>query len=175
MFDRLSIAELQEKYPYVQWLEYVNDLTFPYILNENDLVCIENPTYLHAVENLLTKTPKRVIANYLIWRAIDASAKFLNKEIRDTRLLFTKACNGIKESRPDEERCIKLMMNKDNAMLPGISAMYVNNYFHKDTRDKVAEIVSVFKDTYGSVVQKVIFFIANHEINLTIFVIYSLG
>ena len=50
-----------------------------------------NPGYLISLEYLLNKTPKKVIANYMIWKFIEASTPYLTQQFRDKRYEFKKA------------------------------------------------------------------------------------
>lgn len=56
----MSISELQEKYPSVPWLEYINKLLHPVTtVNEDEIVIVNVLSYLSDFEELIAKTPKR--------------------------------------------------------------------------------------------------------------------
>lgn len=57
----MTVEELQETYPFIPWLEYLNNvLDIPDIeINEDEVVNVAEPKYLNELSSLLRKTPKK--------------------------------------------------------------------------------------------------------------------
>ncbi|XP_058810369.1 neprilysin-2-like isoform X1 [Phymastichus coffea] len=154
--DRLTIKQLQQVYPNISWLEYLNNLTYPnFMVDETFEVRLESSIYLAGVQGLLANTTRRVVANYMIWRVIDDSIDYLNDEIRNKKLLFKKASNGVLESESRQADCLDKMITRGAGLLQGISAMYVKNLFKNNTQRKVGEIVSDIYNRYKNVLQNI--------------------
>lgn len=112
--------------------------------------------YLRGVEEILHKTNKRTIANYMIWRAIDESVEYLSDQIRNRKRQFYKVITGsISTVTSRGQVCIRKMLQRDEGLLPGVSAMYIKAYFHDDAKNKVASMVSDFHNYYKEILEKV--------------------
>lgn len=56
----MTIRELQDKYPQMNWLEYMNTLLAPdNHIDEDEIVIVNVPSYISEFMTLIEKTPKR--------------------------------------------------------------------------------------------------------------------
>ena len=95
LYNPYTLEQLQQKYPYVQWVEYINALLpSPLSVDENEVVVVSCPSYFESLGQLLQDTPKRTIANYMMWRVVDFSSFFLTEEFRERQLLYSTAVTG---------------------------------------------------------------------------------
>lgn len=80
MYNPFTIQKLQEAYPYLNWLNYINSfLPNGFHVTESEVVINQSPKYFQQLQNILSSTPKRTIANYLLWRAAITSGAFTQK------------------------------------------------------------------------------------------------
>lgn len=76
------------KYP---WLEYINDMTAPIARFENhSTISVDDSDFPGLVSQRLNKTDKRTVANFMIWRVISQSVKYLPDEYREQFYEFSK-------------------------------------------------------------------------------------
>lgn len=135
----------------------MNDITKPMsFFNENDFIYVENPMYVRDVKQILGNTTNRILANYMIWKVIDESVDYLNDEIRSKKLLVDKAASGISKIDSREKECVKKMIDKDEGLLPAMSAMYIKTYLKNEEKIKVQNMVTELHGYYKEVLQKVI-------------------
>lgn len=60
LYNPSTIKEIQKKYNYVEWLDYINALLPPNLqVKEDEQVIISVPTFFADLENILKTTPKR--------------------------------------------------------------------------------------------------------------------
>lgn len=91
----MTIRQLQKKYPTIPWLEYINTILFPNaVVNEDEIVIVYAPAYISKLETLLEKTPKRVQANYILWRVVVSSVGSLTEQLRRRQLAFFTTVDG---------------------------------------------------------------------------------
>lgn len=103
----MTFGELQEKFPYLNWLEYArtfmpSDVT----IDENEPVVVGLLEFFEQLEGILKNMDKRTVANYLIWRSIFTVSKNLNKEMLELRLKFSEILDGKKKQEPLHIECI---------------------------------------------------------------------
>ncbi|XP_026465148.1 neprilysin-2-like [Ctenocephalides felis] len=109
LYNPHTIAELQEKFPLVQWLDYINVLLPEGLkVTENEVVVVNVPSYLTKLEKLLKETPKRVQANYALWRVTAFSIFFLTDDLRKRQLQYATALSGRTEQESRWKECVDL-------------------------------------------------------------------
>lgn len=100
---------MQEKYPSIPWMEYINKLLPPSIQITSDEVIVNSvPSFIKGLEQLLATTPKRVLGNYLGWRAASASVNYLTEELRKRQLEYGTVLSGKTERESRWKECIDI-------------------------------------------------------------------
>ncbi|KAJ3649739.1 hypothetical protein Zmor_021463 [Zophobas morio] len=78
----ITIAEVQQKWQNINWLELINHLTKKK-LSDDQLVAFYVENYMPELDKLLKQTTKRTQVNYVMWKLVEAYSPFLSKRIRD--------------------------------------------------------------------------------------------
>lgn len=105
----MKIKDVQVKYPYIPWVEYINALLPEGLsVDENEIIVVSVPTYFEELGKLLEQTPKRIIANYLMWRLTAFSSFFLTENLRNRQLIYSTALSGKQEQEPRWKECIDI-------------------------------------------------------------------
>lgn len=109
LYHPTSIKELQEKYPYIQWLEYINAL-MPSTLqvDENEVISVTVPTFFEKLGDILNATPKRTMANYFLWRIILATSGATTNQLFKHKVQFYKDVYGLQSEQPRWKECIQV-------------------------------------------------------------------
>lgn len=109
----MPIGHLQEIYPYIPWIKYIDNI-LPDHLNVTDAEIVVNtvPTFFAALGDLLKITPKRTIANYLVWRTIESIILYSTKELRAIQQEFNRVENGQMEIEQRWRECIDVVSSK---------------------------------------------------------------
>lgn len=82
----MTIPELQKNYPYVNWYDFFRRTISGVELAHNEKVMVLNTEYYTYLNGLLKRTPKRVLANYIVWNVLQNLLPFLPKRVRDLEL-----------------------------------------------------------------------------------------
>ncbi|XP_076289981.1 neprilysin-2-like [Lasioglossum baleicum] len=87
LYNPMSVRELSKTYRSIPWKEYFNTLLAPNLqVDDDEVVIVSVPSYISSLEKLLASTPKRVQANYVMWRAAASSVSYLTEAIRKRQL-----------------------------------------------------------------------------------------
>lgn len=63
------MSELEAKYPYIRWVDYLNALMPNDMkITPDEVVIVSTPVYLERLNEILQRTSKRTIANYFAIR-----------------------------------------------------------------------------------------------------------
>lgn len=82
----MTIQELQTKYPYLDWLEYLNfHLQNQTHIDRNEIVIVLDQNYLQRLGTVMATTPSRTIANYFAWRLVFFGSHLLNDILDNQR------------------------------------------------------------------------------------------
>ncbi|KAL7013332.1 hypothetical protein ACKWTF_015336 [Chironomus riparius] len=144
-YNLMSIKELQEKYPFNNWLEYIN-FFMPEVskVTEDEIINVNEPRFFDALGSLLKTTPKRTIANYIFWIVTESLSTYLTEEVRRRTLQYTKVLNGKQQDELRWKECIKLA-SEDFSIATG--ALYVRKYFQQNSKDVAKEMIeSIMKE-----------------------------
>lgn len=148
LYNPMTINELQKRFPYNDWVKYINQLLPKGMsVDENEVVIVNSLRFFKDLEKLLANSTNRTIANYMFWRITDYAIYYLNNEARSRQLEFSTVTTGKKEFSSRWKECISVTNNK----LPiALGALYVRNHFNPESRlaalRMVDHIQKEFKD-----------------------------
>lgn len=152
-YNPITIDELNLKHPYLDWLQYFNNLLPQDTQVEgNEVILIYVPSFFDQFGMVIEKTPKRTIANYLAWRMTQSVVQFMTDTLRKRELKFNKALSGQEDQEPRSKECIKKVQSTFQVAL---SAMYVRKYFKQDAKKSALEMVNEIKAEFEGILKTV--------------------
>ena len=136
-YNPITLTELTKSYSSVPWKEYFSNLLPSTItVEEDEVVIVKVPSYIAEWEKLMAITPKRVQANYIMWRAADDSVEYLND--------FNRL--------PRWNECVKHI---SRIIWVSVSAMYVRKYFNGEDKKEVVEMLMNIRNKFSKVLKQV--------------------
>lgn len=107
LYNPYTVRELQQMYPYVQWVDYINAiLPAPLSIDENEIIVIGAQSYFDNLDTLLRNTPKRAVANYMMWRVVSFSTFYMTEELRERQLVYDTVISGTHAQRARWNECV---------------------------------------------------------------------
>ncbi|XP_067006028.2 neprilysin-2 isoform X2 [Anabrus simplex] len=153
LYNLMTISEMEEKFKSVPWLEYFRNILPSNIeITPNEPVVVAVPNYITQLEELLAETPKRVLGNYVMWRATGASISYLNEELRARQLKFYTVLSGKTEREPRWKECIDIVAG---GVSLSVGALYVRKYFKEDAKKNAMEMVENIRAEFIEILQNV--------------------
>ncbi|XP_057327851.1 neprilysin-2-like isoform X2 [Microplitis mediator] len=87
----INIQGLQKQWPSIDWKRFIDKSLIPFVdKNEEPILTVKSSTILTEFTKLMEKTPKRVQANYAIWKLVQYSVPYLTEEFRKAQEKFYK-------------------------------------------------------------------------------------
>lgn len=109
----MSIATIQEFFPFMDWLPFINSLLPPGLtVNETEIVEVTVPSFFANLGDILQATPKRTIANYLMWRVVYYASDYMTNAQRQRNLEFLTTLTGQQMEEPRWKECIKFTSSR---------------------------------------------------------------
>uniref|UniRef100_A0A1Y1KG01 Peptidase M13 N-terminal domain-containing protein n=1 Tax=Photinus pyralis TaxID=7054 RepID=A0A1Y1KG01_PHOPY len=152
----LMVSQLQTQVSSITWLEYFNSI-FNHTgvtIKNFDFVIVTN-SYIWNFEKLLLNTPKRILANYLMWRVVAASIPYLTDELRQRELEYNKIYS--------ETRWKKCVIKASESFQSVTAALYSRRYFRGIAKQNVKDLVSNVGKEFIALLKR-----ANWTVNNTI-------
>jgi predicted metalloendopeptidase len=119
----------------VDWLQLTNGiykaLKSPLSLTSEELVIVSDIPYFRGVTNLIARTTRRVIANYIGWRIAMSFGSFTVEKFREIEFQFNKVKSGVQKQPELWKTCVSYV---SRALQYAVSRKYVEENF--TTKDK---------------------------------------
>ncbi|KZC07350.1 Membrane metallo-endopeptidase-like 1 [Dufourea novaeangliae] len=153
LYNPMTVQELSQRYRSIPWKEYFNTLLAPSVqVDDDEVVIISVPSFIMNLEKLLAITPKRVQANYVMWRAAASSVSYLTEEIRKRQLQYSTALSGKTEREARWKECIDTV---SGSLAISVGALYVRKYFKEDAKKNAVEMVADIRTEFTKILKKV--------------------
>ncbi|XP_068896259.1 endothelin-converting enzyme 1-like isoform X1 [Tenebrio molitor] len=134
-----TVEEMQRDHPQINWLDFLNNITgasYEVTAETEVASCVDN--YMPQLHNLLTKTSKRVKANYIVWKIVQQFAPYMSERIR----------NGTREESQNVPR-LEFCIQKAREMFPYVSeSEYIRTHLNYDTKVSVEEMISFVQEEF---------------------------
>lgn len=147
LYNPTTIEELMKKYPYIEWLGYINSKLYGGLqFEKEERVILQQPTYFDQLETVLNFTNKRTMANYIVWRELADSIPYLTSDLLDMAFEFLKSFTGrsVKQARFSD--CVR---GVTGMLSIAVSSMYVREYFRDERiKNDIGEIVSEISNEF---------------------------
>ncbi|KAF5305128.1 hypothetical protein FQA39_LY09390 [Lamprigera yunnana] len=99
-FKKYTVEEYQKFAGSFDWLEFINKVSGPTAtITKDEYIMFPDPQNLTTWLEIINKTPKRVQANYMMWKVVEATIPYLNRELRYGKI-------GLKKKETHEEFCL---------------------------------------------------------------------
>ncbi|XP_049950990.1 neprilysin-2-like [Schistocerca serialis cubense] len=139
LYNPRTVEQLQRDHPSVPWLECLRALLPPHVtVSSDEVLVVAVPSYLKSLEALLSHTPKRVAANYVMWRAAMAAVPYMTQELRGRQFEYQAALTGRREREFRWKECLSIVTRRLGL---SVGAIYVRRYFNKAAKEAALEMV----------------------------------
>ncbi|XP_048397949.1 endothelin-converting enzyme 2-like isoform X2 [Stegostoma tigrinum] len=148
IYHKMTVADLQNLAPAIDWLDYLSFGLAPVDLNETESVVVYAKEYLEMVSDLINNTDKSILNNYMIWNLVQKTASNLDQRFENAQEKLLETLYGTKKScTPRWQTCIG---NTDDTLGFALGALFVKVTFDKDSKiiaeEMINEIRTAFKD-----------------------------
>lgn len=138
-YHLMTIAELQEAVPQLNWQEFFNAMFAGLEEHRPDTVCIGQPEQLQEVGRMLAEESLEDIKTLFRWQVIDGAAGYLTDELYDQNFAFYgKILSGKQEPSQLWKRAIGIV---NGTLGEGIGQEYVKVYFPEENKKRMLDLV----------------------------------
>jgi membrane metallo-endopeptidase-like protein 1 len=149
----MTITELQENYPFINWLEYLNSLMPAETkFTTDDTIINAVPTFFEKLGPLIDTTPNDAIQNYLMWRFAAASVSYMGKAFRDRQQEYSRITTGKETADPRGLTCSDIALS----YFPhALGSLYVRKHFDEAAKQNVMDMVDNLKVAFKEILDEI--------------------
>ncbi|XP_053171150.1 endothelin-converting enzyme 1 [Scomber japonicus] len=149
IYHKMEAKDLTTLAPAVEWMPYLTEVFAPVPINESEPVVVYAKEYLQKVSDLIIKTNKSLLNNYMIMKVVRKMVSILDQKFQDAEQRFLEVMYGTKKScTPRWKLCVS---DTDSALGFALGAMFVKATFAEDSKaiaeDMVGDIKWAFEDS----------------------------
>ncbi|XP_038075528.1 membrane metallo-endopeptidase-like 1 [Patiria miniata] len=141
--NRYTVKQLQAEMPQIDWLKYFR-LVHTEDFSPDEEMLNYSPSYFEKMAAHISSTPKRTVANYLMWSTVFSMIRYLHTDLRNIRQRFLGATIGQTREQSRWKNCF----GNTNANL-GIAtgALFIQKHFDKDNKAAAQEMLEDIRET----------------------------
>ncbi len=141
-YNKMSIADLQELVPQVDWAAY-----FAAMEIQPDSLSVGQIRHLQEAGKLLAEESLEDIKTLFLWQAFDGAASYLTTEIYNENFNFYgKVLSGREEPSPLWKRAVGIV---NGTMGEAVGQMYVKKYFPEENKERMLALVKNLQHALG--------------------------
>ncbi|XP_055711716.1 neprilysin-1 [Phlebotomus papatasi] len=147
IYRKLTLPELQEEVPQLQWREYIQAT-----LGEDVQLMVDEPvvsysmSYLVEMGRILAESDRRVVHNYVIWRLVMSIMTHMIDDYQRERIEFRKILLGIQSERHRWSQCVE-WTNKKLGMAVG--ALFIRDNFNQESKETALEMIHTIREAFN--------------------------
>ncbi|RWS25636.1 membrane metallo-endopeptidase-like 1 [Leptotrombidium deliense] len=151
LYNKMNISQIEKLAPNTKWSKYFNSLLNDPI-SSNDEIIVNVPTFIKKVDELIPRTDKRILANYMIWRVVLQSFATLGKQWRELAQEYNRVITGQDREEPRWEQC---MASLTGSLGIALSSLYVRHHFRGASKDMAMEMVTYIHREFLKILDEV--------------------
>ncbi|XP_035217683.1 neprilysin-2-like [Stegodyphus dumicola] len=139
VYEGFTVYDLLTTVKEIDWLRYLNLLLNDEI-DQNEPIVVMSSNYIIEFSRFIREADKRVVANYIMWRVVQASLPFLSKDWRHMLQAHTPKTTA---EKPRWKECISRL--NDGPLGATLSFYHMQHYFEKESKEAALEIARYIK------------------------------
>lgn len=140
-YNKLSIAELQDLSPAIDWAATMQGLGM-----FTDEFIISQPSYFEELSNIWSEVGLAQWQNYTSFKLINAYTAFLSQNFVDAAFAFEGGVlSGLEENRPRWKRGVDAV---DSALGEIVGKLYVERYFQEEAKERMDVLIENLRNGF---------------------------
>ncbi len=134
-YNPMTIAELQNLTPTINWNEYLQGVGLPIV----DTIIVSQPRYMTALETIFKENKVEDWKAYMRWTLLNRYAGLLSTEIGNANWEFYgKTLTGAIKQRPFDERALQSV---NGTFGEALGKIYVEKMFTPEAKEKARKMI----------------------------------
>ncbi|XP_069802980.1 endothelin-converting enzyme 1 isoform X1 [Dendropsophus ebraccatus] len=146
IYHKITAQKLKDLVPVVDWIPFLRTVFQPVEINETEPVVVYAKEYLQDVSNLINRTEKRILNNYMMWNLVRKTSLLLDQRFQDAEEKFIEVMYGTKKTcTPRWKFCIA---DTDNNLGFALGAMFVKSTFANSSKIRAVQMIKGIRKAF---------------------------
>ncbi|KAF5305121.1 hypothetical protein FQA39_LY09383 [Lamprigera yunnana] len=151
-----TVREFEQEYDDIDWFRLISVFVNPHTLTIHDEMSFPSSDFMDAFTTLMSKTPKRILANYIIWRVIDELIMFMPKAFRDLKTNYTCATEESVNVKERSKLCQSILA--DLFVVKPSEVLYTRKHLTLEKQEQVNDLFENIKEEIIELVENMPWF-----------------
>lgn len=138
-YVKVPLQKLEKAVPGLDWHGHLQALFENRTINKSEPVVILANSYIPKMIDLIKKTKKSILSNYMVWRTLKEVVPLLDRRFRKTYYKFKEKIQGSATVKPRRKICFSYT---DNILGPILGSLFVRKAFSPESKAKVEDMMS---------------------------------
>ena len=154
LYNPMKISELTSLDDSIPWLEYINTILSKELVQVtgDEIIIVDVPSYIKDMKALLSATPARVQANYLLWRVAASTMSYMTEDAEKIGLKFAKKLTGQSAKPPRWKKCVGMATG---SLSSAVGSLYVTKHFDETSKATALEMVADIKKQFDIILKEI--------------------
>ncbi|XP_027901030.1 endothelin-converting enzyme 2b isoform X1 [Xiphophorus couchianus] len=148
IYHKVTIAELQLLAPAVDWLDFLTFSLAPLDLNDTEPVVLYAREYLQQVSELINKTDRSLLNNYMMWTLVQKGVATLDQRFENAQDKLLESLYGTKKMESCTPRWQTCIGNTDDTLGFALGALFVKATFDKHSKEIAEEMINEIRSAF---------------------------
>ncbi|XP_028046800.1 neprilysin-4 isoform X3 [Monomorium pharaonis] len=150
LYQRMSIGELRALVPQIDWRRYLS-IVLARPIHFSEPIVVFALQYIQDLVVLLSKTPPRTVANYLLWRFVRHRVNNLDDRFQEVKQKFYYILFGREQAPSRWKNCVtQVNSNMDMA----VGSMFVRKYFDENSKNDTLSMTREIQRSFRELLDK---------------------
>lgn len=145
IYEKLTLAELERQVPDIRWRDYLNAFLPEQPVDDSEPIVSYAMNYFQELGRLLSRTDRRIVQNYALWRLIMDLMPHLPDDYQEKRAEFRRVLLGVLSERNRWNQCVE-WTNKKLGMAVG--AMFIRDNFNQESKAVALEMIHTLREAF---------------------------
>ncbi|XP_071511470.1 neprilysin-like [Diadema antillarum] len=139
-----TVAQLKKEVPIIDWDRYYHLVMNTTHVNDSMELVIFSPPYVAGLQRILSETPNRTIANYVMWRTVMRTVDQMSNRARSIKHAFQKVVTGEQKQPARWKQCIhstNLFMGR------ALGVLFIQDHFDEESKNTAFEMIKHLRKT----------------------------
>ena len=152
IYDQTTLLELERRVPDIRWREYLNAFLPERPAQDSEPIVSYAMNYFQELGRLLTRTERRIVQNYALWRLIMDLMPHLPDDYLEKRAEFRRVLTGVLSERNRWNQCVD-WTNKKLGMAVG--AMFIRDNFNQESKTVALEMIHTLREAFIDILDEI--------------------
>lgn len=155
LYNLMTIQQLIGNFTEFKWLNYFKAVMGkPGIginIDQNERIIVRNPDYIRDVFKLISKTPPKTVANYVVWRAMKWMTDSLPSKFRALGQTYRAAIVGTSSVPARWKSCAS---EASDQFAMAVGRLFVNEAFNVESKEAALELIEMLRTSMKELISE---------------------